>query len=188
MLSSEQQKLVEDNVKLVSFYLKFRNIPWDEDLFQAGCVGLCKAAAGYDPSKGASFATYALRCIMSAVSCEFPRSFIKGKGVKIVSLDKEVSFGDENLTLLDYLPSNDMSIEDLSVQNDIILELVLFLNSIKKRDKLIFIDYHVKKLSQKEIAKKHKIEQPTVSRIIKKINKEFIIYYEKEKEEKWQKK
>ena len=50
-----------------------------EDLFQAGCVGLIKAAAGFDPDKGFKFSTYAVPAILG----EIRRIFRDGGTVKI---------------------------------------------------------------------------------------------------------
>lgn len=70
-LNAEQQKKVENNVGLVHkvigdkvhgpYYL---GIYSREDLFQIGCIGLCKAAA---TDKGGNFSTYAYRLIWNQI-------------------------------------------------------------------------------------------------------------------------
>lgn len=66
-LNLEQQKKVEDNMGLVGKVIKdkvrdMNSIPGYsyDDLFQIGCIGLCKAAA---TDKGGIFSTYAYRLI-----------------------------------------------------------------------------------------------------------------------------
>ena len=65
MLSAEQQIMVEENLGLVRAVLsRCVNNPGSmgiysyDDLFQIGCIGLCKAAAQYQPGR-AVFSTYA---------------------------------------------------------------------------------------------------------------------------------
>ncbi len=50
-----------------------------DDLFQAGCVGLIKAADGFDESRGFSFSTYAVPAILG----EIKRIFRDGGTVKV---------------------------------------------------------------------------------------------------------
>ena len=59
---------------------KFRGRGVDyDDLFQAGCVGLVKAADNYDSSRGFAFSTYAVPVILG----EIRRIFRDGGAVKI---------------------------------------------------------------------------------------------------------
>jgi RNA polymerase sigma factor (sigma-70 family) len=65
LLTTKQQKLVEDSMALVNFMINryFPLLRGDEDAFQTGCVGLCKAARQFDESKGFKFSTLASKCI-----------------------------------------------------------------------------------------------------------------------------
>ena len=68
----DKTKLVEENLKLVYFVIN-KNYPTfkkDEDVIQAGMVGLCKAAKSFDESKS-KFSTYASRCILVEIAKEF---------------------------------------------------------------------------------------------------------------------
>ncbi len=79
--------LVTENLGLVhSCANRFRGsgVEYD-DLFQAGCVGLIKAAAGFDPSLGFRFSTYAVPAILG----EIKRIFRDGGAVKIGRSAKE---------------------------------------------------------------------------------------------------
>ena len=61
-----------------------RGIEYD-DLFQAGCVGLIKAADGFDPERGFAFSTYAVPVILG----ELRRMFRDGGTIKVGRAMKE---------------------------------------------------------------------------------------------------
>lgn len=82
------KQLIEENMKLVyhiiyKFYPNYAN---DEDIVQAGMLGLCKAAGLWDESKGA-FSTIAGKCILNEITNEFRR---RKKHYGVLSLDYEV--------------------------------------------------------------------------------------------------
>lgn len=58
-----------------------------DDLFQAGCVGLIKAADGFDADRGLQFSTYAVPVILG----EIRRLFREGGSVKVSRAVKELS-------------------------------------------------------------------------------------------------
>ena len=86
---SERNARVEKNLPLVhSCALRFKNRGVDyEDLFQAGCLGLIKAANGFDETLGYEFSTYAVPAILG----EIKRIFRDGGAVKISRSIKEKS-------------------------------------------------------------------------------------------------
>ena len=65
---------------------KGRGVEYD-DLVQAGCVGLIKAADGFEPERGLKFSTYAVPLILG----EIKRLFRDGGAVKISRPLKELS-------------------------------------------------------------------------------------------------
>ena len=84
-----REEFVERNVGLVrSLVPRFlgRGIEYD-DLFQAGCMGLVKAADHFDPALGYKFSTYAVPVILG----EMRRLFRDGGAVKISRSLKELS-------------------------------------------------------------------------------------------------
>ncbi len=89
MENSKKKKdlLVEENLGLVHACAnKFRSKGAEyDDLFQAGCVGLCKAAANFDPDRGFAFSTYAVPVILG----EIRRIFRDGGTVKVSRSLKE---------------------------------------------------------------------------------------------------
>ncbi len=86
---SERRIIVEENLGLVhscAKRFKGRGIEYD-DLFQAGCVGLVKAADHFDAELGFKFSTYAVPVIIG----EIKRLFRDGGAVKISRGLKEQS-------------------------------------------------------------------------------------------------
>ena len=73
----ENREIINDNLGLVHSCAKRfrgRGIEYD-DLFQAGCVGLVKAADNFDPTLGYRFSTYAVPVILgSRGACAFFRT------------------------------------------------------------------------------------------------------------------
>ena len=83
----KRNETVEKNLGLVhSCANRFRGRGVEyEDLFQAGCVGLIKAADNFDETRGFSFSTYAVPVILG----EIKRIFRDGGPVKIGRTVKE---------------------------------------------------------------------------------------------------
>ncbi len=76
-----KQDMIENNYGLVHACAnKFRGRGAEyDDLFQAGCIGLIKAADKFDPERGFAFSTYAVPVILG----EIKRIFRDGGAVKI---------------------------------------------------------------------------------------------------------
>lgn len=84
-----RQEMIQNNIGLVhscAGKLKGRGIEYD-DLFQAGCMGLCKAADAFDHDRGVRFSTYAVPVILG----EMRRLFRDGGTVKVSRTLKELS-------------------------------------------------------------------------------------------------
>lgn len=90
------QQLVEENLRLVHaccHRLTGRGIEY-EDLYGAGCVGLCKAAKGFDPTRGLCFSTYAVPVILG----EIRRLFRDGGSLRVSRSLKELSLKINRIT------------------------------------------------------------------------------------------
>ncbi len=88
-VSPTYEALVEQNLGLVHaccHKLTGKGIEYD-DLYGAGCVGLCKAAKGFDPQRGLCFSTYAVPVILG----EIRRLFRDGGSIKVSRSLKELS-------------------------------------------------------------------------------------------------
>lgn len=85
----ERNNLITNNLGLVhSCALRFkgRGIEY-EDLYQVGCIGLIKAADGFDKSRGLAFSTYAVPTILG----EIKRLFRDTGAVKVSRSLKETA-------------------------------------------------------------------------------------------------
>lgn len=84
---TERNRLVSENMGLVHACAnRFRGRGVDyEDLVQSGCIGLLKAASGFDETRGFMFSTYAVPAIIG----EIKRIFRDGGAVKVGRSDKE---------------------------------------------------------------------------------------------------
>ena len=86
---SSREQVIENNLGLVhscAHRFKGRGIEYD-DLFQAGCMGLIKAADAFDTQRGVKFSTYAVPVILG----EMKRLFRDGGSVKVGRTLKELS-------------------------------------------------------------------------------------------------
>ena len=84
---TRRDERTEENVGLVhtcAGRFRGRGVEYD-DLVQAGCVGLCKAADGFDETRGFAFSTYAVPMILG----EIRRLFRDGGSVKVGRSVKE---------------------------------------------------------------------------------------------------
>ncbi len=85
----KRNQLIEDNVRLVHACCKRfvgRGMEYD-DIFQVGCIGLMKAADGFDESRGLCFSTYAVPTIIG----EIKRMFRDSGAIKVSRSVKELS-------------------------------------------------------------------------------------------------
>ena len=64
-----RQMLIEGNLRLVLSVIQRFNGRGEnpDDLFQVGCIGLMKAIANFDPTKGVRFSTYGVPMIAGEV-------------------------------------------------------------------------------------------------------------------------
>lgn len=83
------KKFIESNLGLVHLCAnKFRSKGIDyDDLYGAGCIGLLKAAKGFDRERGVKFSTYAVPVILG----EIKRLFRDGGTIKVSRGLKELS-------------------------------------------------------------------------------------------------
>lgn len=80
-MTTEQDRLVTENFGLVHACARKycgRGIEYD-DLYQSGCEGLVKAAAGFDSSRNVRFSTYAVPAILG----EIRRLFRDGGSIRV---------------------------------------------------------------------------------------------------------
>ena len=87
---NKREQTISQNIGLVhacAHRFKGRGIEYD-DLFQAGCMGLCKAADAFDETRGVRFSTYAVPMITGEI-----KRFLRDDGmVKVSRPLKELSW------------------------------------------------------------------------------------------------
>lgn len=185
------EDLFYNNVNLVFHIVKRMNYHFydQEDLIQAGLMGLYEASKRYDPNKKASFTTFATYYVIGEIKKEIRnnrpiklskemfrilrklKSTEEGKSLEKLSEDLEVS--KENLLLAmsyqDKVLSLNNGAEDLELVNliedknqTINYDLIHNLDKISKE--IILLKYY-KGYTQSEIAKLLKLSQSKVSRL-----------------------
>ena len=85
ILTQQQQQLVEDNHKLIYFYL-YRNSLSVDEFYDVAAIGLCKAAITYNGQT--KFSTYAYACI----KCEIFNELHRQKSARKIPMDKQFSY------------------------------------------------------------------------------------------------
>ena len=170
--------LIERNLRLVAHIIKkyYSNYSEQDDLISIGTIGLIKGVNSFKPEKGTKLATYCARCIDNEILMHF-------RGNKKLSL--EMSFDDpidtdsegNPLTLMDIIAIDDTIIDDIDTKNKLIKLIEIIENMPESREKQIIIERYgingSKPLTQREIAKKLNISRSYVSRIEKKLLKDF---------------
>ena len=122
-----RQRLITHNLRLVAhmtkkFYSADRE---QEELISIGTLGLMKAAASFDPDKGARFATYASRCIENEILMHL-RSTKKYK--QEVSLHEPIGYDKDG---------NEVALEDiLKAPGELTEEVEQRLHRERLREKL----------------------------------------------------
>lgn len=165
-LNDYQRKLVENNVNLVFAAVRKYVAGWhpeDEDTISIGYVGLCKAAATFNPTRSVAFSTYAVRCIVNEIYKEFRHQMCKyrGSGVPPVSLNQACRLEGESVDYINMLDDPRQDTERSALEP-------MFLDSISKFAPTI-VEMVRCELSPKEMADRCSI---TRQGIHNRINKE----------------
>ena len=172
-MPSARDKLITDNIRLVyHMYNRLGDGPikerYREDIISEGMLGLCKAAAKFDNSRGVRFSTYAAMCIRNAMllyirktSKYYPHEVWLNM---VIGRDAE----DSVLTLAD-------AIEDESQSEDEIITRIMLKEFEEKqtpKDKRILREIRQGK-KQREIGEIVGMSQAQVSRRIRKMREKF---------------
>lgn len=121
--NKERDKFIESNLGLVhSICKRFvgRGIEYD-DLYQAGCMGLVKAADAFDTGRGLMFSTYAVPVIMGEVR----RLFRDGGAVKVSRSVKELGLKiNRERQLLEQILCREPTVNEIAQKLDVTPEEV----------------------------------------------------------------
>ena len=165
--------LVERNLRLVAHILKkyYAASSDQDDLISIGTIGLIKAIATFDGSKGARLATYAGRCIQNEILMYF-RAQRKTNGD--VSLSDLIETGNEggSLSLMDVLCTEDDLFEQAHLHSQTRRLTRLLSTALDDRERQILTwRYGLggnPPLPQREVAQQLGISRSYVSRLEKK--------------------
>lgn len=170
---SAKNRLIEHNLRLVAHIVKkYSPSQADQDeLISVGTIGLIKAVATFDYTKGARFATYASRCIDNEILMTF-RAAKKSAGDVYISEPVETDKDGNSLTLMDLIDDG----IDIHEQVDTLIksrQLYRFLEKCLDKRELEIIVYRYglygrKPHTQSETAEYMDISRSYVSRIEKK--------------------
>lgn len=160
-LTSEQQKIVEDNLALVHYVVN-KQYNGNEDYASIGTLGLIKGVATFDETKGYCRSTYLIKCIRNEIYWYY-RNDKNPKNT--LSLDLEY---EDNVTLENILSS------DIDIERDVIkdeLHQRLFDNIAKLNDteQYVINNYYGlgnrNRISLKVIAKNLEMSQSKVTKM-----------------------
>lgn len=168
-MTTEQEKLVEENLRLVDFVIRrkfprWREIGEYEDVQQTGRIGLCKAAQTYDPGKGPTFSTYAAKCIRNELKMALRSVNALSREGDDRRLSMDAVLGDDDFTIADLVPDPGADTEhQLEVREKLQKLMAAF------EDEPILFAVATRQMTQMEAADILGISQPHVRRRIKSI-------------------
>ena len=164
MLTKEQKELVENNHKLIYYYIHKNGLSVDE-YYDILAIGLCKAALRFDESKGIKFVTYALFVMRNEHWTNERLKRNKKRNSPVLSLSTKIQINEDSndMTLEDFIPG-DRDIFDSVILIDI--EKILKDETLIKICKLAFAGYN-----QREMKEYVNLSQSMISRKLKKIEK-----------------
>lgn len=162
-LNESQQKMAADHLYVVSraihkFIIVNETIYGFEydDLYQEGCIWLCKAAVSYQPDKNVKFENYAEKVVANGLRTYCRLMCAKQKTIYSVPIYSE---SDSEQFALDQIPAED-NLDDVFFIQD----TLLLLNSLKRqysgtvRLGIEAIEWKVKGYTGAEIAKMYGVK------------------------------
>ena len=160
-LTSEQQKIVEDNLALVHYVVN-KQYNGNEDYASIGTLGLIKGVATFDETKGYCRSTYLIKCIRNEIYWYY-RNDKNPKNT--LSLDLEY---EDNVTLENIL-SSDIDIERDVVKDELHQRLFDNIAKLNDTEQYVINNYYGlgnrNRISLKVIAKNLDMSQSKVTKM-----------------------
>lgn len=161
-LTSTQQKMVEDNHKLIYGLAHKNHINFDE-YYDVLAIGLCQAALSYDESRG-QFSTFAYTTMLneynSVIRHNKTNCVIPDEIVCSMDIEVKVDGTDGNaIKFGDLIPDDRVDIENDAISNSILSSIC---NKLSGQDKEIVIML-ANGMSQTEIAKRFGVKRQCIS-------------------------
>ncbi len=162
ILTEEQRKIAEENHKLIYFFINYFKVD-EEEYYDLFAIEYLKCIKIWDKSKG-KLSTLLGRAFSNRIKAENRKKRTRKRLEEnyMISLNEVVFRKDSDLTLEDMMASS-TNVEE-------IFELNEALNFFMKNEvtRLLIIGY-----SQKEIAEKLNYAQPTISKKVSRLKREF---------------
>ena len=137
----------------VKMYIEF------EDLKSICLLGLVKAGNTFDLSHNIKFSTYACKIMINEILMELRKSYIRR--CKTIANLEDTYFN--NLTYIDLLIDDSISIEELHIKNNELFQLIDYINELPNDLKDIVL-MKLEGNTQINIGEKLNISQPQVCR------------------------
>jgi RNA polymerase sigma factor (sigma-70 family) len=158
-VTDEQRETVEQHMNLAHYvahkFKYYKGIEY-EDIAQIAMVGLCKAVAMFDQSRGVKFATFAVPVMLHEILM-----YSRKKRHYTYSLDAEFTNAKgETRRLCDTIPFN-QDFDGIMSSRDVMAAI----NSLHKRQKQIVM-LKCEGKTQRDIAARLDLSQTTVSRVL----------------------
>lgn len=174
MATAEQNKLFNDNFRLVNYTLNRMNIrpgnPIYEDCFSWAQMGLFDAVKRFEFEKS-KFSTFAMKCIKNSVLQFIRYTKTKKRTGIVLSLDQPLAEDKEGnkITIGDSIASADNLLDETIIEEETIQELLAILvTAADERTQEIYLRW-VNGETQMKIAEDCHITQVNVSRRIKRL-------------------
>lgn len=154
-------QLIEDNINLVRGVLNryYPSYKHDEDMFQIGCIGLCKAAQRWDSSRG-EFSTIAYMLIRREINNELRK---KSREPQLLSLDYSIGSSTE--------PSDSTLLDVVVGEKDVgYVDVDSIYSRLKPKDRKL-IEMRQQGISVAEIAKRVGCSREHIYQIIRKLKR-----------------
>ena len=171
MATAEQNKLFDDNFRLVNYTLNSMNIrpgnPIYEDCFSWAQAGLFDAVKRFDSEKS-KFSTFAMKCIKTSVARFLRSTRAKKRTAIVVSLEQPLAEDKEGnkLTLGESIASADNPLDETIIEEETLQEsLAILVAAADKRNQEIYLRW-INGEIQMKIAEDYGITQMNVSRLI----------------------
>jgi len=168
--------LILDNLNLIYFALKQLGLYEElDEYYDLGLIGLVRAADSFDPGKGFTFTTYAIRCIRNEILKELrldngPARKANKNTISLESVVLNDSDGREIL-LIDMIPS-DFNMDEYLIRKETMETLQRAFNLLNEKEQYLLKRYYGSdKARQRELATELHTTQSAVSRKIKMILK-----------------
>ncbi len=179
-----REKLILHNLRLVSHIASKYESKFDsyEDLISIGTIGLIKAIDSYSLSKSVKLATYASKCIENEILMVLRSNKKHSKNVSL-SDNLNSSSDDSDISLIDTIPSDEESLDDVLFKKQRLKQLSQYINLLDEREyQIISLRYGLNNnapLTQKEISTMYDISRSYVSRIEKRALSKLLLEFKK---------